>query len=122
MLPEQPGPHISLAALLAENGDREGAVRERRIAGDLSRTAISRQRANFSLDAGRSLMAQGKLEQALLQLEISASADPSYADVHLALAAALERSGRTADALAERQKAAQLAHGGPAPAPSHTTP
>ena len=121
--PEQPGPHITLASVLAEGGDKDGAAAERKIAADLSRKAVSRQRSQFALDSGRALLAQGKVDQALTQLQTAVAAEPARAETHLVYAEALSRAGRKAEALAERQKAESLAadasHSGDAAPAAH---
>lgn len=106
--PDQPSPHISLAAVLAAQGDRDGATAERRTAAELSRAAMSRQRAEFSLQSGRNLLAKGDIAGAVVQLNEAVAAQPNLREAHLLLADALERQGRSADALAQRQKAKQL--------------
>jgi protein O-GlcNAc transferase len=109
LLPNQPSPHISLAAILIQLGDTAGAAAERKKAADLSRIAVSRQRANFALDSGRTLLKRGQVAEALVQLQTAVDADPNYAEAHFALADALDRQGRSADAALERQKAEKLA-------------
>jgi len=108
LLPSQPSPHIVLASILAERGDIAGAAAERKKAADLSRVAISRQRAKFNLDSGTQLLKQGKLADALVQLRQAVAADPTYADAHRALADALAQQGDAAGAALERQKATAL--------------
>jgi protein O-GlcNAc transferase len=108
LLPAQPSPHITLAAILAEQGDHAGAASERKTAADLSRVAVSRQRANFALDSGRTLLGRGQIPEAIAQFQTAVSADPTMREAHLALAEALSRAGRTADSLVERRKAESL--------------
>jgi Flp pilus assembly protein TadD len=108
LMPNQPSPHITLASILSEQGDHAGAVAERKKAAELSRAAVSRQRANFALDSGRALLSRGQVADAIVQLEAAVNADPTYAEAHLALANALTQQGRSADAALERQKAQQL--------------
>lgn len=108
LLPQQPSPHITLAAILAAQGHRDEAAAERKIGAALSRAAVNRQKANFGLDSGNLLMKRGQLADALVQFQSAVDADPAYAAPHLALAAALERSGRKAEAAEERRKAAAL--------------
>jgi protein O-GlcNAc transferase len=105
LLPNQPSPHISLAAILIQQGDPIGAAEERKKAAALSRIAVSRQRANFALDSGRTLLKRGQVADALVQFQSAVDADPNYAEAHSALADALDRQGRSADAALERQKA-----------------
>jgi tetratricopeptide (TPR) repeat protein len=108
LMPNQPSPHISLAAILIQQGDSAGAAAERKKAADLSRIAVSRQRANFALDSGKALLKQGQLADALVQFRTAVDADPNYAEAHSALADALERQGRSASAALEREKAQKL--------------
>ena len=108
LLPNQPSPHISLAAVLSQQGDAEGAIAERKTAATLSRVAVSRQRANFALDSGKALLKQGQIAEAIVQLQTAVDADPNYSEAHSALADALDRQGRSADAALERQTAKKL--------------
>jgi tetratricopeptide (TPR) repeat protein len=109
LLPNQPSPHISLAAILIQQGDSAGAAAERKKGADLSRIAVSRQRANFALDSGKTLLKRGQIADALVQLQSAVDADPAYAEAHSALADALDRQGQAAAAALERQKAQKLA-------------
>ena len=103
--PSQPSTRITLAALLAQGGDQAGAAAERRQAADLSRAAVSRQRASFALKSGQALLARGKLKEAEAQLQTAIQAEPRDPAAHLALAEVLARLGREADAALERQQA-----------------
>ncbi len=107
--PDQPSPHITLAAVLTAKGDAPDAMAERKLAAALSRTAMSRQRAGFALNSGRSLLKEGQTAQAIVQLTDALTAEPDLKEAHLLLAEALQRQGRPTDALAERKKAEQLA-------------
>ena len=113
LLPDQPSPHITLATILIHEGDTAGAAAERKKAADLSRVAVSRQRANFALDSGRLLLQRGQIADATIQLQAAVAADPNYADAHAALADAFALQGRTADAAVERQQAQKLAQAPP---------
>jgi protein O-GlcNAc transferase len=106
--PNQPSLHVQLAALESQAGDKEAAAAERKIAADLSRQANSRQRAGFALDSGRALLEQGKLDDAILQLNTAAQADPTLAEPHSLLAEAYARQGKSADAALERQRVSAL--------------
>jgi Flp pilus assembly protein TadD len=121
LLPNQPSPHIALASILIQLGDTAGAAAERKKAADLSRIAVSRQRANFALDSGKTLLKRGQVAEALVQFQSAIDADPNYAEAHLALADALDRQGRSADAALERQKAEKLTKTLPTPGdgPAH---
>jgi protein O-GlcNAc transferase len=109
LLPEQPSPHITLASILAERGEKENAAAERKIAAQLSRVAVGKQRAQFALDSGRALLARGQVNEAIVQLQTAVAAQPELLDAHVALADALSRAGRDSEALSERQKVETLA-------------
>ena len=107
--PDQPSTHISLAAILAQSGDQAGAAAERRQAAELSRVAVSRQRASFALKSGQALLDQGRVKEAETQLRTAVAADSQNPAAHRALAEALSREGHAADAAVEREQAAALA-------------
>jgi len=106
--PEQPSLHVQLAALLVRTGQPAQAAAERKLAADLSRAAVSKQRATFALKSGRALLAEGKLPEAIVQLKTAADADPRLAECHALLAEALSRQGKLAEAALERQRADAL--------------
>lgn len=108
LLPGQPSPHITLAALLAQQGDREGAAAERKIGAELSRVAVSRQKAEFALKSGRALLREGKVAESVAQLRAAVAADPGYVAAHRALGEALLKQGNAAEAALERQKSEAL--------------
>ena len=137
LLPGQPGPRVTLAGVLAEQaaaladqanaaeaaGDtkKAGALRSqmtglrsqaadlRREGAELARGAVSRQRANFAMNAGNQLMLRGQIADAVARYQESIAADPTFAEPHSQLAIAYERQGRADEAAAERAKAAALA-------------
>jgi protein O-GlcNAc transferase len=106
--PGQPGNHITLAAIYAQQGRHEDAVAERKVAADLSRAAVNKQKSLFALDSGRTLLKQGHVDDAMKQLASAIASDPENAEAHLALADALAAQGKPADAAVERQRAATL--------------
>ena len=113
LMPNQPGPHVTLAAVLAEEGKRDEATAERKIAAGLSRTAVNRQRAMLSTNAGNQLLQRGEIADAVgLYLEAIA-ADPGYTEAHAQLAVAFTRQGRTEDAATEQAKANALGNAKP---------
>jgi len=105
-LPQQPDPHLTLAAVLVKQNQPAAATEERRKAADLMRSNMNRQRAEVATNSGNSQMKDGNLDQAILQFREALSFDANYAPAHEGLAMALERQGKTAEAAAERQKAA----------------
>lgn len=106
--PEQPSLHIQLATLDAQAGRTADAAAERKLAADLSRAAMSRQRADFALKSGRTLLEQNKLPEAVFQLTTAINADPTLAEPHLLLAEAYTRQGKTVEAALEEKLAAKL--------------
>jgi tetratricopeptide (TPR) repeat protein len=107
--PDQPNLHVEVAALEVQAGQKEEAAAERKIAADLSRAVVSRQRASFALKSGRALLADNKLDDAIIQLNTAVQAAPNSAEAHQLLADAYTRQGKTADAALERSRAAALA-------------
>jgi tetratricopeptide (TPR) repeat protein len=108
LLPNQPGPHLTLAGVLAEQGKHDEAATERKVAADLSRTAVNRQRATFSTNAGNQLLQRGEIVGAVGRYEEAVAADPTFAEAHRQLALAYARQGRAKDATAEQAKADAL--------------
>jgi Flp pilus assembly protein TadD len=106
--PDQPSLHIQLAALETQSGDKQAAAADRKIAANLSRVAIARQHADFALKSGRSLLADGELDEAVVQLTIASQAAPTLGEPHRLLAEAYARQGKPADAALERRTAAAL--------------
>jgi tetratricopeptide (TPR) repeat protein len=137
LLADQPGPRVTLAGVLAEQaaaastaadaaesaGDtakaaqlrelmktlRAQAAEYRRQGANLARGAVSRQQANFAMNAGNQLLLKGQLADAVSRYQQAIAADPTFADPHSQLAVVYDRLGRAADATAERGKAASLA-------------
>ena len=108
LLPNQPGPHITLASVLAEEGKHDEAAAERKVAAGLSRTAVNRQRATLNTNAGNQLLQRGQIADAVAQYQDAIAADPGYAEAHSQLAIAYAQQGRTDEAAAERAKADAL--------------
>jgi len=108
LLPAQPGPHLTIAGVLSEQGKHDEAVAERKIAANLSRTAVNRQRASFNTNAGNQALLRGAISEAVGRFQDAIAADPTFVDAHRQLAVALAREGRTDEAAAEQAKAAQL--------------
>jgi protein O-GlcNAc transferase len=111
-LPQQPDPHLTLAAVLAKQNKPEEAKAERAKAAELMRANMNRQRAEVAANSGTSLLQKGNVPAAIVEFQNAISFDPTYPQAHLGLADAFDRQGKTADAAAERQKAASL-HAGP---------
>jgi Flp pilus assembly protein TadD len=113
LMPDQPGPHITLAGILAQQGLSPDAASERKLASELTRQATNRQRATFAANAGSNLLLKGQITDAIDRYEEAVASDPTSAEAHRGLATALERAGRSAEAEAEKKKAAQLGQAAP---------
>ena len=136
LLPGQPGPRVTLASVLAEEAGNAGSQADaaeaagdaekaaglrtkmtelrseaaglRKEAAELARGAVSRQKANFAMNAGNQLILRGQIADAIGRYQEAIAADPTFAAPHEQLAIALERQGRAEEAKAERAKAAEL--------------
>jgi len=106
--PDQPDSYLLLAAVLVKLNQPAQAAQERKKAADLMRLNMNRQRAEVSTNSGNDLMKNGKLDDAAVEFRDAISYDPNYAEAHLGLANALQQLGSSAEAAAERQKAAAL--------------
>ncbi len=107
-LPDQSDSHLLLASVLVKQNDTAGAAAERKVAADLMRKHMNLQRAEVATNSGKSLLASGKIDDAIVQFRDALSFDPSYTEAHLKLAEALEKQGKTAEAAAERAQAEKL--------------
>jgi Tfp pilus assembly protein PilF len=108
-LPDQADPHLTLAMVLVKQNLPAEAAEERKLAANLMRTHMNLQRAEVATNSGKSLMASGNLDDAVVQFRDALTFDPKYVDAHLELAKALEKQGKTAEAAAERAQAESLA-------------
>ncbi len=106
--PLQADPHLTLATVLAKQNQPAEATEERRKAADLMREHMNLQRAEVSTHSADSLLAIGKIDEAVADYREALSFDPNYIEAHEGLAKALERQGKTMEAAAERQKATTL--------------
>jgi protein O-GlcNAc transferase len=108
-LPQQPDPHLTLAAVLVKQNQSAEATAQRKIAADLMRSNMNRQRAEVASNAGDSLLERGKVEDAIVEFRNALSYYPNYVQAHKGLANALQLQGNNVEAAAERQKAETLA-------------
>ncbi len=105
-LPEQPDPHLTLAAVLTKENKPDDALAERKVAANLMRNNMNRQRAEVATHSGESLLKSGDLARAMVQFNDAISFDPTFSDAHEGLAKVYDAQGRTADAASERSKVA----------------
>ena len=111
--PLQADPHLTLASVLARQNQPAEAAEERRKATGLMREHMNLQRAEVSTHSGDSLLASGKVDEAIADYREALSFDPNYVEAHEGLAKALERQGKTMEAACERQKANILRRSAP---------
>ena len=111
-MPDQSDSHLILASVLVKQSDTAGAAQERKIAADLMRRHMNLQRAEVATNSGKSQLASGNLDDAIIQFRDALSFDPDYAEAHLKLAEALEKQGKMAEAASERARAEALQNKG----------
>jgi protein O-GlcNAc transferase len=109
-LPDQADSHLILATVLTKQNQPTQAAEERKLAADLMRTHMNLQRAQVATNSGKSLLAGGKVDEAIAQFREALSFDPKYVQAHEQLAEALEKQGKTVEAAAERAQAASLSN------------
>ena len=107
-MPDQADSHLILASVLVKQHDTADAAQERKVAADLMRQHMNLQRAEVATNSGKSLLENGKLDDAITQFRDALAFDPTYAEAHLKLAEALQKQGKAAEAAAERARADAL--------------
>jgi tetratricopeptide (TPR) repeat protein len=111
-LPDQADPHLILAAVLAKQNQTAEAAQERKTAANLMRAHMNFQRAEVATNSGKSLLASGKIDDAIVEFRNAIAFDPGYAEAHAGLAEALETQGKPAEASAERERARAIENPG----------
>jgi tetratricopeptide (TPR) repeat protein len=101
-LPEQADPHLTLAAVLAKQKLPDEAAAERKTAANLMRARMNYQRAEVATNSGKSLLKEGRLDDAVVEFRNAIEFDPGYEEAHAELAEALEKQGKRPEAAAER--------------------
>ncbi len=112
-VPDEADTHLTLASVLVKQNQTAEAAAERKIGADLMRAHMNRQRAEVATNSGKSLMASGKTDDAIVQFRDAVGFDSKYAEAHLELSKALEKQGKTGEAEAERELAKSLDTAGP---------
>ena len=103
--PDQPDPHLTLAAVLTKQNLPAEALLERRKAAELMRANMNRQRAEVATNAGNGLLKNGDLAAAVERFRDALTYDASYPEAHRGLAKVLDAQGKTVEAAAERERA-----------------
>lgn len=101
-LPDQADPHLTLAAVLVKQNQPAQATEERKTAAGLMRAHMNYQRAEVATNSGKSLLKEGKLDEAVVEFRNAIEFDPGYEEAHAELAEALEKQGKRPEAAAER--------------------
>jgi predicted negative regulator of RcsB-dependent stress response len=70
-MPSQPGPHVTPAGVLAQQGRTEEPAAE------LERKAVNRQRATFDANTGSRLLRKGQITDAIERYRDAVSSDPT---------------------------------------------
>jgi Flp pilus assembly protein TadD len=109
-LPDQADSHLLLATVLIKENQPTEAAEERQVAANLMRAHMNLQRAEVATNSGKSLMASGKMDDAITQFRDALTFDSGYIEAHKELAEALEKQGKTTEAEAERAQAKSLAN------------
>jgi tetratricopeptide (TPR) repeat protein len=104
-LPDQADSHLILATVLARQNQPAEAADERKVAANLMRVHMNLQRAQVASNSGKSLLAQGKVDEAIVEFRNALAFDPEFAEAHEGLADAFEKQGKTVEAAAERAQA-----------------
>ena len=107
-LPAQADPHLILATALIKQGQTDEAAKERKIAADLMRAHMNLQRAEVATNSGKTLLGEGKIDDAIVEFRNAIGFDPTFAEAHAELAAALDQQGKAAEAQTERSTALTL--------------
>src|SRR5437899_8444138 len=108
MQPEFAGAHTTLATVLRQLGDAEGAAAESKTGADIAKQKTSDQAALFATNSGRRLLNAGDVDGAISQFRAAINSSPNYAAAHFELGLALRQQGKSEEAQKEFQKAAAL--------------
>jgi len=101
--PDFAGAHTTLAAVLKQQGNLQGAEEENRIANSIRESKMGIQAAIFATNSGVRLLNAGDLTGAISQFETAIKAFPNYLPAHQQLAIALERVGDKKRSLEENK-------------------
>jgi len=110
LAPDFAGAHTTLAAVLRQLGDAQGAAAESRAGAELAKRSTDLQAAVFATNSGKRLRATGDLDNAITQFRAALAAAPDYAPAHFELGLTLQQQGKKEEARRELEKAASLDH------------
>jgi len=72
------------------------------------RAHMNLQRAEVATNSGKSLLTEGKIDDAIVEFHNAIGFDPKFAEAHLELATALDKQGKAIEARRERDTALTL--------------
>jgi len=108
MQPDFAGAHTTMATVLRQLGDAEGAATESRAGTEIAKQKTSEQAALFATNSGRRLPNAGDLEGAISQFRSAINSAPNFAAAHFQLGMALRQQGKIAEAQKEFKRAVAL--------------
>ena len=108
MQTELAGAHTTLAAVLRQMGDADGAAAEARVGAELAKRKTDLQAAVFATNSGKRLRKAGDLEGAVSQFRSAINAAKDYAPAHFELGIALQQQGKKEEAQKEFDAAKAL--------------
>ncbi len=108
MQPDFAGAHTTLATVLRQLGDAEGALSESRAGAEIAKQKTSEQAALFATNSGRRLLQAGDIEGAISQFRAAINSAPNYASAHFQIGMALRQQGKTAESQKEFERAVAL--------------
>ena len=108
MQPDSAGAHTTLATVLRQLGDAEGAAAESRAGMEIAKQKTGDQAALFATNSGRRLLNAGDIEGAISQFRAAINSSPKYAAAHFELGVALRQQGKSEEAQEEFRKATEL--------------
>ena len=108
LAPDFAGAHTTLAAVLRQLGDAQGAAAESRAGVELAKRSTDLQAAVFATNSGKRLRATGDLDNAVTQFRAALAVAPDYAPAHFELGLTLQQQGKKEEARRELEKAASL--------------
>ncbi|MHB8302961.1 MAG: tetratricopeptide repeat protein [Acidobacteriaceae bacterium] len=102
--PDRPSPHITLATILAAQGDHAGAKEERKTAARLMQIAVDHQRSEFESNTGDMERQKGQLARAIQSYRQAVQDDPQNATAQQKLSEALQQEGKPPNAADAKRK------------------
>jgi Flp pilus assembly protein TadD len=106
--PDFAGAHTTLAAVLRQSGDAQGASEEANAGARIAASTNNLQSATFATNSGKRLLGVGDVDAAIAQFRSAIQSEPNYAAAHFELGLALNQKGQKDDANKEFQRAGEL--------------